>query len=103
MKNWECILNIKNINNSPDLGCACFFNDNNKIYIITSCRNNKIESRPIKVFDFNGKKIKEINDSKEASLYIDSYYENISFNNYIISSNLNHIKSYNFNKNELYH
>ena len=103
VKNWECVLNIENINNSPDLGCACFLNDKNKIYIITSCRNNKIESRPIKVFDFNGKKIKEINDSKEASLYIDSYYDNISLNNYIISSNLNHIKSYNFNKNELYH
>ena len=103
VKNWECVLNIKNINNIPDLGYACFLNDTNKIYIIISCRNNKIGSRPFKVFDFNGKKIKEINDSKEASLYIDSYYDNISFNNYIMSYNLNHIKSYNFNKNELYH
>ena len=103
VRNWECILNLKNINNSPDLGCACFINDNNVNYIITSCRNNKNESRPIKVFDFNGNKIKEINESKEAALYIDSYKDNISFNSYIISSNLNHLKSYDFKMNKVYH
>ena len=103
VKNWECILNLKNINNSPDLGCACFINDNNVNYIITSCRNNKNESRPIKVFDFNGNKIKEINESKEAALYIDSYKDNISFNSYIISSNLNNLKSYDFKMNKVYH
>ena len=101
-KNWECILNIKKINNSPDLGCASFIKSNNQIYIITSCRNNKCESRPIKVFDLNGKKVKEINGSKEASLYIDSYFDYERKNNYIISSNLNHVKSYDFIKNELY-
>ena len=101
--NWECILNIKNINNSPDLGCSCFLKDNNQIYIITSCRNNKSESRPIKVFDFNGNKIKEINGSKEGALYIDTYYDCNLSNNYIISCNLNHVKSYNYIKNELYH
>lgn len=103
VKNWECILNIKNINNSPDLGCACFINNNNEIYIITSCRNNKCETRSIKAFDLNGNFLKEINNSKEASLYIDSYYDSKTNNNYIISCSLNHVKSYNFNKNELFH
>jgi len=103
VRNWECILNLKNINNSPDLGCACFINDNNVNYIIASCRNNKNESRPIKVFDFNGNKIKEINESKEAALYIDSYKDIISLNSYIISCNLNHLKSYDFKTNKVYH
>jgi len=104
VKNWECILNLKNINNSPDLGCACFLKFNDVNYIITSCRNNKNESKPIKVFDFNGNKIKEINESKEAALYIDSYNDTtISGNSYIISCNLNHIKSYNFKMNNVYH
>ena len=30
----------------------------------------------IKVFDFNGKKIKEMNDSKDNTVFIDSYYDN---------------------------
>ena len=102
INNFECLNDIKNINTKGFLYSACFLNDNNQIYIITSCRNNKCESRPIKVFNLNGVKVKEINDSKEASLYIDTYYDNNKNNNYIISSNLNHVKSYDFNKNELY-
>ena len=34
--NYECLLNIENINKIGKLFSACFLNDNNQIYIITS-------------------------------------------------------------------
>jgi WD40 repeat protein len=103
VKNWECILNLKNINNSPYLGCACFLNDNNVDYIITSCRNNKNESRPIKVFDFNGNKIKEIKDSCDRTVFVDTYYDKTLCKNFIITGNKGFIKSYDYDENKIYH
>ena len=57
INNWECILNLKNINKEGFLYSACFFNKYNEIYIICSNYNYNI-SEPIKIFDFNGKKNK---------------------------------------------
>ena len=47
-------------------------------------------------------KIKEINDSNFTTFFIDSFYDNKYSKNYIITSNNGYIKSYDFNKNELY-
>ena len=98
---WKCLLNIKNINNSGDLDSACILNNNNQLYILTSNENRDSES--IKVYDFNGNKIKEIKDSNNTTYFIDIYYDNKSFNNYIITGNLNCVKSYNYNNNAIYH
>ncbi len=62
--NFECLLNIEKINKKRELYSACFLNINNNIYIITSNYNWYCKTEPIKVFDFQGNKIKEINDSK---------------------------------------
>ena len=99
--NLELMLNIKNIYNSGYLFSACFLNNNNQNYIIT-CHDNQ-NSESIKVFDFKGKKIKEINDSKERTLYIDIYYDNNLCKNYIITGNRGYVKSYNYNENISYH
>ena len=99
--NWECLLNIKNINKEGDLDSACFLNNNNQIYILTS--NEKKDSEPIKVYDFKGNKIKEINNSKDITFFIDTFYDNKSFNDYIITGNSGYVKSYNYNNNTLYH
>ena len=103
VNNWECLTNITNINESGILYSACFLNDNNKSYILTSNFNRDGNPEPIKIFDFNGKKIGEINDSNDSTLIIKIYYDEILSNNYIVTGNLNNIKSYNYHKNKCYH
>ena len=103
INNFELILNIENITNNY-LKSACFLNDNNNNYIITTFfgyYKNKPEG--IKVFDFKGKKIKEINDSKDNAYYIDNYYDKDLLKNYILTGNLGYIKSYDYNENKICH
>jgi len=100
--NWECLTNISNINKSGVLYSACFLNENSKNYILTSNYNNNGSPEQIKVFNFIGKKIGEINDSKNNTLIIKIYYDEISSKNYIVTGNLNCIKSYNYQNNKCY-
>ena len=99
---FECLLNLENINNNGLLFSACFFNNNNQIYIITS---NYCYQGPelIKIFDINGNKIKEIKDSNENTFFIDTYYDNELSKNYIITANKNNCKSYEYEENKVYH
>ena len=105
INNWECILNIININNNGIINSSCFYNEENNIYIITSnyyINPYKTKSEPIKIFDFKENKIKEIKDSYYDTFYIDVYYDYLLLNNYIITGNKGFLKSYDYNKNELY-
>ena len=99
--NFEFLVDIKKINAKGYLYSACFLNNNNTIFIISS---NCDDSEPIKVFDLYGKKIKEINDSKDYIVgFIDVYYDNIVSKTYIITGNDGYIKSFDFNLNKIYH
>ena len=51
----------------------------------------------------NCNKIKEIDNSKEKTFFIDIYYDNKESINYIITGNTTWATSYNYNKNEIYH
>ena len=100
--NLELILNIQSIYNNGALYSACFLNNNDQNYIITS--NSYISTKEsIKVFDFKGNQIQEINDSKDDVFFIDIYYDNDLFKNFILTSNRGYSKSYNYNENKLYH
>ena len=101
--NWVCLIDIKDINKEGDLYFACFLKEKNNNYIVTSNRNRNGDSERIKIFDFNGKIIKEINNSNENTLFIDSYYDKKLSKNYIITANFGHVKSYDYDKNILYH
>ena len=104
INNWECIQNITKINNNGWLASACFLKgNNNNINIITSNWNIDGDSENIKVFDLNGKKIKEINNSYDKTYFIDIYYDNILSKDYIIIGNLGFIKSYDYTNNQFYH
>ena len=103
VNNFECLLDIKNIYNESYLNSACFLNDNNNIYIISSNCTYYIENEPIKVFNLNGEKIKEINNSNDNTSFIDTYYCSKLNNIFIIAGNRGNIKSYDYNKNEIYH
>ena len=100
--NWECILNLQNINQKGILFSGGFLNNNNQNYIITSNLNWVDNPEQIKIFNFNGNKIKEINNSNENTFFIDSFYDSKTSKNYIISSHENYVKSYNYNDNKLY-
>ena len=97
--NWECLININNINSNGEIYSACFLNYQNNNYIVTS-NYNESNSDPIKIFDFKGKKIKEINQSDDDTFYIDAFYDKI---HYLITCNGNYVKSYDYNNNRLYH
>ena len=82
---------------------ACFLEENNQIYIISSNFNRNGNSENIKIFELNGQKIKEINNSNENTFFIDIYYDNLLSKKYIITGNKGYNKSYNYNDNQLYH
>ena len=87
-----------------DLYSACFLNDNNEIYIVAaSFYLYPGEIEPIKVYNLNGYIKKEINDSENDIYYIDTFYDKNINNIYIITSNFRGVKSYNYNKNKIYH
>ena len=103
--NLECILHIKDINKDGYLYSSCIFCENSQNFIITSnyifSTNSEVEA--LKIFDFNGNKIGEINNSDENTYFVDVYYDNTKFKNYIIVGNGGYIKSYDYNKNKIYH
>ena len=99
IKNWDCIYNINNIYKVGILLSACFLINENINYIITcNCFLYNII-----VIDFNGKKIKEINDSSNYTLYIDTYFDLKNNKYYIITGNRTNVKSYDYNKGILYY
>ena len=103
-KSWDCILNLNNINTKGWIYSACFLKyNNNQNYIITSNINWEGNSEHIKIYDFNGSKIKELKNSNERTYFIDVFYDKVLAKNYIICGNENYIKSYDLNKNELFH
>ena len=98
---WECLSDFKEINKNGYLLSACFLNDNNNYYIITSSYSDNSEL--LKVFDIHGVKVKEINNSGDDTSFIDVYYDKKSNKNFIITGNIGYVKSYDYSKNELYH
>jgi len=101
--NWDCIINIKNVNKDGILFSGSFLEDKNQNLIITSNLNWRNNPEPIKIFDFNANKIKEIKNSGESTIFIDSYYEQNSSKNYIMASYKDYVKSYDYDNNKLYH
>ena len=102
VKNWQCILYINQVYNEASIYSACFLNDNGNIFVIASNCDYFGVSESIKVFDFNGNKIKEINDSNDATLTIDIYFDKINSKKYIITGNKHYLKSFDYDKNILY-
>ena len=96
---------IKHINQKGSLFSACFYqmnNYDNDIYIITS-NDNYSQSDCIKIFDFNGNKIKDIKYSNDRTFFIDIFYDININNQYIVSATSIGVKSYDIEDNKLYH
>ena len=69
INNLECFLKINNINYKGLSFSGSFLKDNNQNYIITSNLNWDDNPEKIKVFNFKGNKINEINDSNDNTFY----------------------------------
>ena len=102
VQNCECLCQINNIYNNGVIYSACFLCDNNEIYIVTTNYNEKYSSNPIKIFDLKKNEIKELVSSNYKTYFIDSYYDNESKKNYIVSGNLGFIKCYDYYLNKEY-
>ena len=102
IKNLKCLLNMENIYDCGTIYSACFINDNNQNYIITSNSDYPSNFGLIKIFDFNGNKVKEINNSNDSTFFIDTYYDKRFLKYYIITGNYDYVKSYDYNNNKMY-
>lgn len=101
VNNWVCITNIFNAYLDGLLLSACLLINGNNSYIISSnCNYEGGES--IKVFDFRGNNIKEINESNYSTYFIDVYFDKILFKNYIVAGNRDCVISYDFDNNLKY-
>ena len=104
-ENWKCIAHINRFNSKGKLYSSCFLIENNEIYILTS---NFIDTyyddycEPIKVFNLNGQKLKEINESNEITFFIDIYYDKKNSKKYILTGNKEYVKSYDYDNNKLF-
>ena len=106
---WENFCNITRVNKSEFLYSSCFLREKDTNLIITSngCSRqeymNNHNFEPLKIFNFSGEKIKEINQSNDCTFFVDTYYDNKLSKIFIITGNYNYIKSYDYDKNEIYH
>ena len=102
VSNWRCFIYINRVYNDGVLYSACFINDNNDNYIITSNCNYFGDSELIKIFDFRGNKIREIEESNDATLIIGIYEDKKSSKKYIVTGNKNYLKSFDYKSKKLY-
>ena len=99
--NFEVLHNFQNINQNGELYAACFLNDNEINYIITS-NSDLFSTEPLKVFDFKGNKIKEINDSNVNTFCIEIFFNKNTDTKFIVTGNFGYSLSYDYNKNKEY-
>ena len=102
IQNLECLLNIDNRNEDDILLSSCFFNYKNQNYIITNNSSIPFNFEIIKIFDFNGIKIKQIVECNYPTNIIESYYDNKNCLSYIITGYNGFVKSYDYSKNKVY-
>ena len=101
INNWELLYNYEKVNKVGELYSACFLKNSCYNYIITS-NSHLFNTEYIKVFEFNGNILNEINESNFNTFILEIYYDKNSDINYIIAGNYGYITSFNFQKNKFY-
>jgi len=101
--NVECIFNI-NTYNKGIINSACFLYDFNlnEIMIIISNNTDSNIKESIKIFNLSGNEIKQIEESDNEVIYINSFYDNKYNKNFIISANRESAISYDYEENKKY-
>ena len=99
-RNYQCILNLKTDESYDSLAySACLFEDKNNNYIVVGNYNHN--NNFIKVYNLDGNTSKIMNNN-ETEVYFVCVYCDKSNKNYIISGNLNNIKSFDYDSGKLY-
>ena len=91
---WECLLNIKPLNKKGHLRSACLFFDKEEKYFLSSNDVYKDFSEFIKIYDFKGNHVNTVPNSDDRTAFMDTFYDNETKKNYIITGNTNYVKSY---------
>ena len=106
IKVWDilklnCIVSISNIYDKGEIYSSCFLIDENykKNYIIAINYDND----NLKVFDFEGKIVKEIGNDEDKSFLVETFYNSKSKKYYIVVGNEKYIVSYNYLEGSIYH
>ena len=97
----ECFLEIKKTDDNY-LVSACLFQDKNQYFIAAAQQLKKL-----KIFDINGKQIKDIqklydDNCEHIVLFMDIYFDKKSSTNYILNCGFGLLKSYDYNKGILF-
>ena len=101
-KNWQKLTQTYGVNKTGALYSSCFYEINN-IYILTTNISWQGKNGNIKVFDLQGYKIKEIPNSNERAIFIDTYYDSKFGKNFIVTCNdKGRINIYDFQNNVLF-
>ena len=98
--NGNCILNLVKIYDDGYIFSACFLIDEicNISYVIAI----NYDYFPMKIYDLEGKNVRNINNHDDKSYMVDSYYHPELKQYFVIVGNENFIKSYHFTEATLY-
>ncbi len=97
---FSLIYEFKSVYKSGSLHAGCFLNEEKNIYILTGNKlYYKLKLAPIKLYDLNGNKIKEIKDSKDSTFFLSTYYDDNVNTKYIIAGFSEYAKAYDYKKN----
>ena len=97
--NMDCLYNFVNEKINAFIYTACFLTYNNNNYIVIT---HDFENTAMKIYDFKGNVIKKIYYSSQK-LFIDSFQDKKVSKHFIIFASNKDVKSYDINKNELFH
>ena len=71
----ECLLALDRIFPMGQVYSACLLEDNNQIFVVACHNLNFGTPEAIKVYDLGGKKIKELDDLRCSTNYVDCFYD----------------------------
>ena len=103
INNLEYIITINNINRHGFTKSACILNYNNDLYIVTSNYSHSEIQEPIRLYNMEGYKIKEINYKNNQTFFIDIYHDKQNDIKYIITGNIGFVRTYNYTNDCKYH
>jgi WD40 repeat protein len=99
----KCGILINNINRHGFTKSACILNFDNDLYIVTSNYSYSEVPEPIRLYNMEGYKIKEINYKINQTYFIDIYHDKKSDIKYIITGNLGFVRTYDYTNDCKYH
>lgn len=100
IKNFYCLYSYQD--EDCMLYSGNFLYDNTQIFFMMINSRFDTYYNPIAVFDLNGTKIKEIKNSNEPTIIIESFYDEEQSIIFIITGNNGYVKSYKYKENKLY-